>query len=192
MKKALFVLLLTITACTALAQRQLKDSIIKHIPLIGGRIVYADTVAVKRHAAALLDSAAKKWFLAYFIHPDSLTNAAPLVGNDAVFNKGVFEFKCMPGYVNVLFYGTMTIQITCGDNFYAYRISDIYFWPHNGFLNDVGYERDPNYLIKLYYKKHLSFGEAWRVDKHEIKGYLVGIDRAVRDCIASLNKAIAN
>ena len=185
---ALFILL----SAPAFAQRENKDSVIKHIPLIKDKIVYTDSISVNGHSGKQLDSAAKKWFLGNFSRKDSITNATPQVGYNAVSNTGIFEFKCMPGYVNVLFYGIMTIQITCYDNSYTYRISDLYFRPHNNFLNGAGYQRDPNYLIGLYYKKHLSFGEAWNVDRHEIKGYLVGLDAAVRSCIASLNKAMAN
>jgi len=191
MKRNLLTVLLILLSTIAFAQRAQKDSVIKHIPLIDGKIVYTDSITVTGHTAAQLDSAAKKWFRGYFLYTDNKAGA-PDSTTSIVYNRGVFEFKCMPGYVNIPFYGILTLQITCHDNAYSYRIFNIYFRPHNGFLNAIGFERDPSYLIGLYYKKHLSFGEAWRVDKHEIRGYLVGVDGAVRTCIASHNKAMAN
>lgn len=191
MKRNLLAILFITLSTLAFAQRAEKDSVIRHIPMVNGKIVYADSMIVKGHTAAQLDSAAKKWFRSYFLYTDNKAGAPDSTAS-IVYSRGVFEFKCMPGYVNIPFYGILTIQITCHNNSYTYHIFNIYFRPHNGFLNAVGFERDPNYLIGLYYKKHLSFGEAWRVDKHEIRGYLVGVDHAVRTCIASLNKAMAN
>jgi hypothetical protein len=191
MKRNLLTLLLIAISAIAFAQRAEKDSVIKRIPLVDGKIVYADSITVSGHTAVQLDSVAKKWFRSYFLYTDNKAGAPDSTAS-VVYNRGVFEFKCMPGYVNIPFYGILTIQITCHNNSYSYSIFNIYFRPHNGFLNAVGFERNPNYLIGLYYKKHLSFGEAWRVDKHEIRGYLVGIDGAVRTCIASLNKAMAD
>lgn len=191
MKRNLLTILFIIISIIASAQRAEKDSIIKRIPLVDGKIVYSDSITANGHTAVQLDSAAKKWFRNYFIYTDNKAGA-PNSTTSTVYNRGVFEFKCMPGYMNIPFYGILTMQITCHNNSYSYRIFNIYFRPHNGFLNAVGFERDPNYLISLYNKKHLSFGEAWRVDKHEIRGYLVGVDGAIRTCIASLNKAMAN
>ena len=189
MNKVLLVILLITLTGTAFAQQ---DSIIKKIPVVNGRIVYADSITITGHTAAELDSAAKKWLRSYFLYTDTNVSHANALAGGILFNRGVFEFKCRPGYLNIPFYGIITIQVFCRDNFYSYRITDIFFRPHNGVLNAIGYERDPNFLMSLYNKKHLSFSEAWRVDKHEIRGYLVGIDAAVRSCIASLNKAMAN
>lgn len=191
MKKISLTVLFVTLATISFAQRAEKDSVIKHIPIVNGKIVYADSITVKGHTAVQLDSAAKKWFRSYFLYTDNKAGA-PDSTTSIVYNRGVFEFKCMPGYVNIPFYGILTIQITCHNNAYSYSIFNIYFRPHNGFLNAVGFERDPSYLIGLYNKKHLSFAEAWRVDRHEIRGYLVGVDGAVRTCITSLNKAMAN
>src|ERR1700744_503169 len=100
MNKLLLTVCISAINCAAFAQHLPKDSVIRHIPVVNNKIVYIDTVSVKGHTAMQLDSAAKKWFLSYFIHPDSITNTAPLAGNNAVLNRGIFDFKCMPGYIN--------------------------------------------------------------------------------------------
>lgn len=193
MNKSLFTLLLIGITSTAFAQRELKDSVIQRMKTdTSGMIFYMDSIQVKGHNKAQLDSAAKKWFHGYFLYADTNVNRTNKPQGGAIFNRGVFEFKCMPGYVYVPFYGIMTIQVICKDNFYSYRITDLYFRPHNGFLNAIGYQRNPNYLLKLYYKKHLSFGELMNVDKRMIRAYLFSIDEAVHKCISSLNTAMIN
>jgi hypothetical protein len=43
-----------------------RDSLVNNMPMVNGRLVYADTVKVPGHSQKQLDTTAKKWFAGYF------------------------------------------------------------------------------------------------------------------------------
>jgi len=168
-----------------------KDSIAFKIPTEGDKVVYSGSVTVNNKSHVLLDTAAKAWLKSYFKY---LRPATPADTQDtsAVFSQGMLEYKVRPGMVNISFFCQVTIRVTCKDNAYTYRISDIYFRPKSEFLNGVGYQNSPDYLVMIGKRKHLGFGTAWNVSRGQIREYLTKMDMNIRACIASLNKAMAN
>lgn len=168
-----------------------KDSIAFKIPVEGGRVVYSGTVAVNNKTRAMLDTASKAWLNSYFKYRHPVT---PSDGQDtsSVLSQGLLEYKMRPGMVNIPFYCQVTIRVTCHDNSYTYRISDIYFRPKNEILNAVGYQNSPEYLVKAGKKKHLGLATSWNVTRGQIREYLTHMNTAILACIASLNKAMAN
>lgn len=168
-----------------------KDSIVYKIPMDGDKVVYSGTVAVSNKNKVTLDTVSKAWLKGYFKY---LRPATPSDNQDtsSVFSQGLLEYKVRPGMVNIPFFCQLTIRVTCKDNQYNYRISDIYFRPQNGFLNAVGYQNSPDYLVKVGRKKHLGLGTSWNVTRGQIREYLTRMNTAILECIASLNKAMAN
>jgi hypothetical protein len=168
-----------------------KDSIVYKIPTEGDKVVYSGTVTVNNKSRAMLDTASKTWLKGYFKY---LRPATPPEGQDTSgsFNQGLLEYKVRPGMVNIPFFCQITIHITCHDNSYAYRISDIYFGPQSGFLNAVGYQNSPDYLVRVGKKKHLGLATSWNVSRGQIREYLTRMNTAILECIASLNKAMTN
>jgi hypothetical protein len=168
-----------------------KDSIVYKIPMDGDKVVYSGIVGVDNKNHVMLDTAAKAWLKGYFKY---LRPAAPPDAQDtsSVFSQGLLEYKVRPGMINIPFYCQITIRVTCKENQYSYRISDIYFRPQNGFLNAVGYQNSPDYLVRVGKKKHLGLATAWNVSRGQIREYLTRMNTAIRECIASLNKAMAN
>jgi len=182
----LFFFLLAFNA--AFAQ---KDSIVYKIPTEGDKVVYSGTVTVDNKSAAQLDAASKTWLDSYFKY--HLPAAAP-AGADTtkLYNKATIEYKVKPGMVNIPFYCQFIISVSCKDNQYSYRISDIYFRPKSNTLNSIGYENSPDYLVKIGKKKHLGLATSWNVTRGQIREYLTKMNTAILECIASLNKAMAN
>ncbi|MGZ3777475.1 MAG: hypothetical protein ACXVI9_07770 [Mucilaginibacter sp.] len=166
-----------------------KDSIVYKIPTVGEKVVYSGSVAVNGKNHMMLDTAAKAWFNSNFKYkrPDTLSGS---LDTSSVFSQGLLEYKVRPGMVNIPFYCQITIRITCKDNQYSYNISDIYFRPKSEFLNGVGYQNSPDYLVKVGRKKHLGLGTSWNVTRGQIREYLTKMNTAILACIASLNKAM--
>ena len=166
-----------------------KDSIVYKIPTVGDKVVYRGRVTVNSKTLVMLDTASKTWFNSYFTYRRPAT---PADGQDtsSVFSQGLLEYKVRPGMINIPFSCQITIRITCKDNQYSYRISDIYFRPKSEFLNAVGYQNSPDYLVRVGKKKHLGLATSWNVSRGQIREYLTKMDAAIRDRIASLNKAM--
>ena len=190
MNKCPFILLLLLIANAAFAQKD-KDSVINNLPMVNGRLIYADRIAVKGHSKAKLDSIAKKWITVYFKYyrPDTL--AKDKNANASVLSQGILEYHVTPGLISIPFYAIVTIEITCRDNTYNYKMYDIYFRTKSKLIGSM-YQRDPEYLIGLYKQKHISFPTSMSIDRGMIRKYLTAMNSAVRDCILSLNKAMAN
>jgi len=182
----LFFFLLAFNA--AFAQ---KDSIVYKIPMVGDKVVYSGTVTVNNKSAAQLDAASKSWLDSYFKY--HLPAAAP-AGADTtkLYNKAMIQYKVRPGMVNIPFYCQFIISVSCKDNQYSYRISDIFFRPKSNTLNGMGYQNKPEYLIEVGKKKHLGLSTAMNVTRGQIREYLTKMNAAILECIASLNKAMAN
>ena len=178
-----------LTINIALAQ---KDEAIKQMPVLNGDLIYTDSIAVQGHTMAQLDTAAKKWFYSYFKYTDTNVARTAKDKKSIIFNRGVFEFKCTPMFVTFPYYGIVTMQVQCKNNYYTYKIYQIWFRPENRVLNSLAYKSSADYLLKLYNKKHLSFSELMSIDKAEVKNYLFSIDESIRLCILSLNKAMVN
>lgn len=166
-----------------------KDSIVFKIPTEGDKVVYSGTVAVNNKNRLTLEAASKAWLVNYF---KSYRSAIPADSQDSssVFSQGLLEYKVRPGMVNIPFFCQITLRITCKDNTYAYRISDIFFRPKSDFLNAAGYQNSPDYLVKVGRRKHLGFGTAWKVSRGQIREYLAQMNTAILACTASLNKAM--
>ena len=186
--KPVFLVLFLLASNVILAQ---KDSIVYKIPTDGDKVVYSGTVAVSNKNKAALDTVSKAWLKGYFKY---LRPATPPDNQDtsSVFSQGLLEYKVRPGMINIPFYCQVTIRITCKDNQYSYNISDIYFRPKSEFLNGVGYQNSPDYLVKVGGKKHLGLGTSWNVTRGQIREYLTRMNTAILECIASLNKAMVN
>jgi hypothetical protein len=168
-----------------------KDSIAYKIPTEGDKVVYSGTVAVNNKSAAQLDAISKSWMDSYFKY--HLPAAAP-IGADTtkLYNKATIEYKVRPGMVNIPYYCQFIISITCKDNQYSYRISDIYFRPKSNTLNGIGYKNSPDYLVKIGKRKHLGLAISWDITRGQIREYLSKMNTAMLECIASLNKAMNN
>jgi hypothetical protein len=169
-----------------------KDEAIKQMPVINGHLIYTDSISIQGHNAAQLDTLAKKWFYSYFKYTDTNVVRTAKDKKSIIFNRGVFEFKCTPMLITMQYYGIVTVQVQCKNNYYTYKIYQIWFRPENGVLNSLAYKSSADYLLKLYNKKHLSFSDLMSIDKAEVRNYLFGIDESIRLCISSLNKAMAN
>jgi len=168
-----------------------KDSIVYKIPTVGEKVVYSGTVAVNGKTHIMLDTTAKAWFNSNFKYKRPDTSPGSL-DTSSVFSQGLLEYKVRPGMVNIPFLCQITIRITCKNNQYNYNISDIYFRPKSEFLNGVGYQNSPDYLVKVGKKKHLGLGTSWNVTRGQIREYLTKMNTAILACIASLNKAMSN
>jgi len=168
-----------------------KDSIVYKIPMEGDKVAYSGSVAVMNKSRVTLDTISKAWLKGYFKY---LRPATPPDSQDtsSIFSQGLLEYKVRPGMINIPFYCQITIRVTCKDNRYSYHISDIYFRPQNGFLNAVGYQNSPDYLVRVGKKKHLGLATSWNVSRGQIREYLTRMNTAILECIASLNKAMTN
>lgn len=195
MKIPLTILLLLIIAKPGFGQKKVDSAILK-MPITNGRLVYADSIILKNHAKAILDTAATKWFLGYFkMHgPDTLTKDRDK--NSCILNRAALEFKMTTTSVALVkykFYLLMTVKITCKDNFYSYKIFDIFFVPESKIFRNIGmYQYSPEYLLDLYKKDHLGFETAIDFGRKKIAEYLTNVNTGVQNAIASLNKTIAN
>lgn len=188
MNRLLLIALFLLAAKAGFGQSN-ADSVIAHIPIYNGCIVYADSITVKGRTKLDLDTTAKNWFNSYLkehtgcIPPNDSVNS--------VLGRGAIQYQMKPGMVNITFYAIVTVQIKCTDNHYSYYIYDFYLRPKSEMLHSLGYINSPEYLLGLSKKKHLGLATSMRVERGQIKEYLTKMDAAVRTCIASLNKAMA-
>jgi hypothetical protein len=187
MNRLFIILSLLLLAKASFAQNP-KDTMVTNVPTLNnGRILYTDSLIVKGRSKHILDSIAQNWYISYFFHrlPEKDTL-------NSIYGRGLLEYKVKPGMINIDYEAAITVQITCKDGWYKYQMYNIKFRPKSGVLNDVGYQNDPEYLIKIYKQKHLSFAEAWNVSRGQIRDYISKMNKAVQECIASLNKTMAN
>jgi hypothetical protein len=80
-------------------------------------------------------------------------------------NNGEFDFKVRPGMVNINFVMIVNIKVLVTDSSYSYKIDHIFFRPKSYNLNSIGYQNDPEYLIKVYKRKHLGLATSWNVTR---------------------------
>ena len=186
MNRILLIVLLLLLTKASFAQSP-KDTVVTQVPTVNGRILYTDSLIVKGRSKHVLDSIAQNWYISYFFHrlPEKDTL-------NSILGRGLLEYKVKPGMININYSAAVTIQITCKDGWYRYRIYDIRFRPKSDLLNDVGYQNDPEYLIKIYKQNHLTFAQAYVVSRSQIRDYISKMDKAVKECIASLNRTMAN
>jgi hypothetical protein len=192
MKRLLLIVLFLFIAKTGLAQKD-KDTVVYNLPVVDGKLVYTGTVNVTGHNSAKLDSSAKKWVTSHFKYhePDTLSKDKDTTAI-SVLSWAAIEYHIKPGLISIPFYLIITIKVNCQNNSYSYKIFNIYFRPQSRALSTIGYQRDPSYLIMLYKQKHIGFIHSMSIDRSMIREYLSGTNSAIRDCIASLNKAMAN
>jgi len=197
MKRLLFAGILLLMTRVALAQKGDKDTLIYNLPVVNGRLIYEGSGKVNGRDRATLDSTAKQWFYGFF-KLNHLSDENPAVvfsdsdTSTVMLNRGFLEYSVRPGMVNISFVAIIRIKVTCADNTYGYKIDNIFFRPKNGTLNALGYQNNPQYLIEVYKRKHIGFWTSMNVTRAQIRDYLSNMNAAIRDCIASLNKAMAN
>ena len=194
MNRLFLLVLFFLIAKAGFAQQ--KDTLISNLPMVNGRLVYADSIKIESHNRSTLDSAAKSWFAGYFKYhqPDTLSKDKDI--NSTILSQGLLEFRIATSSLALIkynFYLIITIKVDCKDNYYTYKIFDIYFRPKSDFFYKVGYyQSSPDYLIGLYSKKHLGLVAGMNLGRKKIREYLKCTNDAVLACIASLNKAMAN
>jgi hypothetical protein len=186
MNRLLILLALLLFSKTSFAQKP-RDTMVTNVPTIHDRILYTDSLTVNNRSKHELDSMARNWCTGYFY--DRLFEKDTL---NSVYCRGVIAYKVKPGMINIDYVAWITVLVTCTDNKYKYQIYNIRFRPKSDALNNIGYQKDPEFLIKAYKQKHLSFGTYWNVTRGQIRDYISKMDIAVKQCIASLNKAMAN
>ena len=186
MRRLLIFLSLLLLAKTSFAQNS-RDTMVTNVPTVNNRILYTDSLTVQGHSKHELDSIARNWCTSYFY--DRIFEKDTL---NSIYCRGAIDYKVRPGMVNIDYKAYITVLITCEDNKYKCQIYDIRFRPKSDALNNIGYQKNPEYLIKVYKQKHLSFGTYWNVTRGQIRDYISKMNIAVKKCIASLNKAMAN
>lgn len=164
-----------------------KDTIINRLPIINGKLIYKDSVAVFNTGRSILSTKAKRWFNDYYKHHETKPG---LISIDTLLGHGTIECKFKPGMINIPFYQIATILIVCKDNYYKYSIYNIYFWPQSKTLNTIAYENNPEELIKLYKQKHIGFFRSITIDRNMIRKYISAMNINIQASIMSLNKAM--
>jgi len=186
------ILLLLLIANAAFAQKG-KDTVVYNLPVVSGKLVYADSIKVPGHSKAVLDSAAKKWLISYFQYHWADTLSKDKDNESCVLTKALLEFRAPPNSIRAVYYDyylLVTVKIDCKNGYYTYKVFDTYFRPKSGFFNKVViHPTSPDYLIDIYKKKHYGF---MTIDGSTIRYYLACVNTAILKCIASLNKAMAN
>jgi hypothetical protein len=190
MKRILFVIFLFLVKA-GFAQTG-KDTVVYNLPVVDGKLIYADSVEVKGHNKAKLDSISKKWLDTCFIYYRSDTSAQGRDAKYSVSSQGVVMFNMRGTVLKLDYYCLMTLHVICKDNGYSYSISDLHLKPKSGFYYSVQGGRDPDYLIALYKKKHWSLKEVYEYDRPMIRNHLLPMNTRILAFIASLNKAMAN
>jgi hypothetical protein len=196
MNRILLVALFCLLAARTVFAQDDKDSIVNKMPLVNGKLVYADSVKVKGRDKVKLDSTVKKWFGSYFKYqsPDTLSKDKDV--NSSVLSQGALEFKMSPsslGLVKYDFYLIMTIKIDCYSDYYSFKIYNIFFTLKSGLFRAAGYyQTSPEYLIGLLSKKHIGVGPSVNMGRKKIREYLTNTNDTIQGCITSLNNAMAN
>jgi hypothetical protein len=192
MDRSLLIILCLLIANAVFAQKG-KDTVVYNLPVVNDKLVYEDSVNVKGRSKASLDSTVKKWFISYFKYYRTDTSSIQdKTIISAIWHQGVLEYHVKPGLINIPYYAVITIHIICTNDYFRYKIYNIYFVPKSGFLRELGFQNDPEYLIRLYKQKHIGFAKSMTIDRGMIRNYLSNMNLAVRKCIASLNKAMVN
>jgi hypothetical protein len=191
MNKLLLIVLFLFVTKAGFAQKD-KDTVVYNLPVVDGKLVYTGSVNLNGHDRAKLDSNAKNWLNSYFKYHQRDTLSKDKDTTNSVLNWGILEYHVTPGLISIPFYAIITVKINCNNDSYSYKIFDIHFRPQNGTLNAIGYQRDPDYLIGLYKQKHIGFITSMSIDRKMIREYLSKTNSAILNCIASLNKAMAN
>jgi hypothetical protein len=190
MNKLLLVILLLLIAAPGFAQQE-NDSLIYKLPTINNKLVYADNIIIQGRDSIRLDSTAKKWFNSYYAdHQPDTTQGKNIKGS--VVAQGILLYNVKPGLISIPFYAVVSVQINCRKNGYTYKMFNIHFRPKNGTVNAVGYQNDPDYLIKLYKQKHIGLITSMSVNRNMIRKYLTAMNTAIQASIAALNKAMTN
>ncbi|MDB5089532.1 MAG: hypothetical protein JWR09_3526 [Mucilaginibacter sp.] len=193
MNRAIILILFLIITKTGLAQNG-KDTIVFKLPVVNGKLTYTDSIGVQGHNKAVLDSAAKKWINSYFKYHWADTVSKHKDARSSVLSWGILEFRAPPNSMRVVYYSYylwVTIKINCEDGYYTYKISDACFRPQSNFFNKiVVHPTNADWLIDIYKKK--DYGLMHHFDGSTIRYYLSGVNTAIVNCIASLNKAMAN
>lgn len=194
MCRSVLLVLFLFAAMTSFCQTG-KDTVVYNLPVVNGKLIYTGSVDLKNRNKMSIDTAAKNWLLEYFKDDYLKWYPTNLPKNDTDYitlRRGFFPYYARPGYINIRFYAILNLKISVVANKYIYRIDSIYFRPQNNMLNALGYENDPEYLINLYKKKHLGLFTSMSLDRNMIRKYLSALNKAILDCITSLNKAVAN
>ena len=193
MSRTVILILFLIIAKTGLAQKG-KDTIVYKLPVVDGKLTYTDSIKVQGHNKAVLDSAAKKWISSYFKYHWADTLSKDMDARSSVLSWAVLEFRAPPNSMRVVYYDyymRVTIKISCEDGYYTYKISDACFRPKSNFFNKiVSHPTNADGLIDMYKKK--DYGLMHKADGSTIRYYLSAVNTAIVNCIASLNKAMAN
>jgi hypothetical protein len=196
MKIAVIIVSCLFIAKVAFAQKT-ADAIINDMPMVGGRLVYGGAVEVKNHKRKLLDSVGKQWLFNYF-KDNKLSDAngkfTPALDDTSrlTLRGGLINFRIAPGMIKIDFYAFVNLKFKCVNEKYFYQIDSIYFRPKKAALNTLGFQNNPEYLLKLYKQKHFGLWDYMQIPKSSISRYLLGLDMAIQECIASLNNAMSN
>jgi hypothetical protein len=166
-----------------------KDTIIYNLPIVNDKLIYKDSVAVPNKNQSILSEEAKKWFNDYYKYHETKPGQSSI---DTLLGHGTIACTFKPGIINIPFYQAATIFIICKDGYYKYSIYNIYFWPQNKTLNTIGYENNPEELIKLYKQKHIGLVRSMTIDRNMIRKYISTMNTNIRASIVSLNKAMTS
>jgi len=191
------IILLFLLLTNAVFGQKKRDTLIYNLPVVNDKLIYEGSRSVIGRNRAELDTLAKNWYFTYFKNSQINEKKNPLIttGTDTssfLLNRGVILFHVKPGLINISFLALIRVKVTCTDFHYSYKIDSILFRPQNNTLNALGYQNDPEYLIKIYKRKHLGLSTAMDVTRGQIREYLSKMNATIRECIASLNKAMAN
>ncbi|ASU33441.1 hypothetical protein [Mucilaginibacter xinganensis] len=193
MSRTVILILFLIIAKTGLAQKG-KDTIVYKLPVVNGKLMYADSIQVKGHNKSVLDSAAKKWISNNFKYHWNDTLSKDKDVRSSVLSWAILEFRAPPNSMRVVYYNyymRITIKISCEDDYYTYKIYEAYFRPKSGFFNKVVvHPTSADWLIDIYKKK--DYGLMHNFDGSTIRYYLSAVNTAIINCIASLNQAMKN
>ena len=192
MNKAVILILLLLSVKVGFAQKG-KDTVVYNLPVINGKLTYTDSIRVQGHNKVILDSAAKKWINNNFKYHWADTLLKDKGITSSVLSYGILEFRAPPNSIRAVYYDyylRITIKITCNNDYYTYEIFDAYFRPKSGFFNKVViHPTSADWLIDIYKKKH--YGLMNNFDGSTIRYYLSCVNKAILNCIASLNKSMA-
>jgi hypothetical protein len=191
-KIPLLALFLFITTAAA-AQT---DTLLSKMPMVNGRLVYADSIQIKGKDKSILDTTVNKWFTNYFkMHrPDTLSKDKDV--NSIILEQCALEFRMTTSSMALVkydFYLIMTLKVDCYKGSYTYKIFDIFFVPKSRAFRSVGYyQTSPEYLIGLLNKKHMGLAPSINMGRKKIREYLTNTNDAILACITSFNKAMVN
>jgi hypothetical protein len=193
--KRIFLLPLLFLAAFAAHSQDKQDSLVYHMPIVDGKLVYADTISVPGRTKSLLDSAAKKWLNSYFTfhRPDTLR--ADLDSSSSVLSQGLLQFNIAPTSMSLVkyeFYLSFCIKINCSNDKYICRIFNVFFVPKSRLSRAiVVHLESPEYLIDSYKKEHMGLAPTVNFGRKKMAEYLEDTDRLIRQAIASLNAAMS-